>query len=399
MIPLSVMVTGKGTVSSRIKGRYGKGKPSTFTSILRPVIFWNITYKCNLKCQHCYINAGPDFKRPEISLEETLNIAQQIVEHHIPFVVFTGGEPLLSEKFWKTLEYFNNIGRPKSGVSTNGTIITPKIASRLKKLNVLYVGISLDSLDPEKHDKFRGMKGAWKAAVKGMKNSVNAGLPTGLRVTVTKDNIGEISSMIDFAADLGLQRVSIYLLDAIGRGAYIVGLIPNPGQLKGLVDELVGKAREYKDTIEILLVRMNFAGIYLANILSKSKEDFEEYLELIGAQGDCGRKTASIYPDGTVKPCQFIDYITIGDLRRQKLSEILTPQNPRLKPFLNIADHLRGSKCANCPFKQVCGGGSRNRAYVSSGDFWGDDPSCFIDPIKIWRRWYNGRMASTIHKP
>ncbi|MCE4625895.1 MAG: radical SAM protein [Desulfurococcales archaeon] len=387
MIPLSVMVTGRGTVSTRIKGRYHRGRPSRFTSVIRPVIFWNITYKCNLRCEHCYINAGPDITLPELSVGEVLNVARQIVDHGIPLVVFTGGEPLISEKFWRALEFFHSVGKPKTSVSTNGTLITPETALRLKELGVSYVGVSLDSLDEELHDKFRGVKGSWKAAVRGMKNSVAAGLPTGLRVTATRDNLDEIPRMIDFAADLGLERVSVYLLDTIGRGAQIAGQVPRGEELKRLIDSLIEKAREYDGVLEILLVRMNFAGIYVADVLSRSRDEFKEYLELLGAQGDCGRKTASIYPDGTVRPCQFIDYIIIGDLRRQELSEILRPDNPRLRPFLEVGDRLRGPKCSSCPFRDICGGGSRNRALVATGDFWGDDPACFIDPLRIWERW------------
>ena len=387
MIPLSVMVNGRGTVSTRIKGPYHRGRPSSFTTILRPVIFWNITYQCNLRCEHCYINAGPNPSKPELGVEETLSIARQIVEHRIPLVVFTGGEPLISEKFWRVLEYFSENGRPKTSVSTNGTLITIDAAERLRRLGVSYVGVSLDSLKPDVHDKFRGVKGAWRAAVNGMRNSVKAGIPTGLRVTVARFNIDEIPGMIDFAAELGLQRVSIYLLDTVGRGAGIVDQIPSPDQLRSLVDLLVEKAREYDGVLEILLVRMNFAGIYLADKLSRTSREFREYLELIGAQGDCGRKTASIYPDGTVRPCQFIDYFIIGDLRREPLARILSYDNPRLKPFLEVDKRLKGPKCSSCPFKKICGGGSRNRALVVNGDFWADDPACFIDPTSIKERW------------
>ncbi|MCE4617683.1 MAG: radical SAM protein [Desulfurococcales archaeon] len=387
MIPLSVMVTGKGTVSTRIKGRYHKGRPSRFTANLRPVVFWNITYKCNLYCEHCYIGASPNPGKPELSIDNVLRVAEEIIEQGIPLVVFTGGEPLISEKFWKVLEYFHRKGKPKTSVSTNGTLIDREVAEKLARLGVTYVGVSLDSLDPSIHDKFRGAKGAWEAAVRGMKNSVEAGLPTGLRVTVTRWNVDEVPQMIDFSADLGLQRVSIYLLDTVGRGKELVENLPTHQQMIELMEKLITKAREFEGVLEILLVRMNFAGIYLADKLSRSKKDFLEYLELIGAQGDCGKKTISIYPDGTVRPCQFIDYVVIGDLRRQKLSEILTLDNPHLRPFLDTASRLRGPKCSRCPFRKVCGGGSRNRALSVSGDFWGDDPSCFIDPNSLGVKW------------
>ena len=391
MIPLSVMVTGRGTVSTRIKGRYHRGRPSRFTSIVRPVVFWNVTYRCNLRCEHCYIRAGPDVRRPELSLEQALGVARQIIEQGIPLVVFTGGEPILSDKFWAALELFHAHGKPKTSVSTNGTLITRRTAARLKSLGVSYVGISLDSLDPETHDRFRGARGAWKAAVQGMRNSIAEGIPTGLRVTVSRFNLEEVPRMVDFAAELGLQRVSIYMLDTVGRGADIAGSLPSPDETRRLVDLLVEKAKQYEGALEILLVRINFAGIYLADRLSRSPEEFREYLDLIGHQGDCGRKTVSIYPDGTVRPCQFLEHIVVGDLRRQRLKEILSPENPRLRPFLEVHKHLRGPRCGRCPFREICGGGSRNRALVVGGDFWGDEPLCFLDPERVARKWgYRG---------
>ncbi|MEB2837369.1 MAG: radical SAM protein [Desulfurococcales archaeon] len=387
VVPLSVMVTGRGTVSTRIKGRYGPGRPSRFSSEYRPVVFWNITYKCNLRCEHCYIRAGPDVRLPELSVEEVLGVARQIVEHGIPLVVFTGGEPLVSEKFWRAAEYLAGRERPKLSLSTNGTLIDGEAAGRLKRLGFKYVGVSLDSLKPELHDKFRGVRGAWEAAVRGMRASVEAGIPTGLRVTATRRNIAEVPEMIDFAAKLGLSRVSVYLLDTIGRGEEVKGDVPSVEQVKWMVDRLIEKAREYEGVLEILLVRMNYAGIYVADRVAGSREEFLRLLELLQAQGDCGRKTVSIYPDGTVKPCQFIDYYTIGDLRRERLSDILSPRNPRLRPFLEMHRHLRGPRCSRCPFRRICGGGSRNRALVLEGDFWGDDPTCIVDPEGVAARW------------
>lgn len=379
MIPVSVLVTGKGTVSERIKGKYGRGRPSRFTSTLRPVVFWNITYKCNLRCEHCYISAGPDVERPELSEEEVVRVAREIADLGIPLVVFTGGEPLASRKFWLAAEELAGRRLPKLSLSTNGTLINPEVAGKLKKLGFSYVGISIDSLDPKVHDKFRGMEGAWAKAVEGVKASVEAGIPTGLRYTVTRWNIDEAPEVVDFAAKLGASRVSYYLLDTIGRGVAIKGDLPSHEQLRRFMHRITGKAREYAGVVEILLVRMNWAGIYLATMLAKDKDDLKQYLEAIQAQGDCGRKTVSIYPDGTVRPCQFIDYVIIGNLKEQRLSEILTPENPNLKPFLKVAKRLRGPKCSRCPFKEYCGGGSRNRALVLTGDFWGDDPTCIVD--------------------
>ncbi len=386
MIPVTVMVTGKATVSRRIKGSYGPGKPSRFTSTLRPVVFWNITYRCNLRCKHCYISALPNPDRLEAPEEVVLSVADEIVELGLPLVVFSGGEPILSPNFWKAAERMAGHDKPKLALSTNGTLITREVAERLRRLGFLYVGVSIDSADPAKHDEFRGVKGAFEAAVRGIRNAVEAGIDVGIRVTVTRGNIGEIEEILKLAEKLGARRVSIYVLDTVGRGRELVNLLPTPQQLKEFTDRLMELARIYADTMEILLVRANFAGIYIASKLAKTREEFLKYLELIEAQGDCGRKTISIYPDATVRPCQFLENIVIGDLRKQKLKDILNPDNPLLKPFLNMHQHLRGPKCSKCPFKRICGGGSRNRAYMVNGDFWGDDPLCFIDYKEVVAR-------------
>ena len=387
MIPVSVMVTGLGTVSTRIKGRYGKGAPSTFTTELRPVVFWNLTYACNLRCEHCYINAGPSPRPEELTTEEALRVAGELVEAGVPLVILSGGEPLLRRDFWQVSERLARSGRTKVALSTNGTLITRDVARRLADLGFSYVGVSLDSLVPRLHDKFRGVAGAFEAAVRGIDNAVAEGLSVGIRTTVTRWNYREAPQMVDFAHQHGAQRVSYYILDSIGRAANIRGDLPTREQLREFVDALVEKAREYAGKVEIEVVRANFVGIYLADRLSRSPEDFAEYIKLINAQGDCGRKTISIYPDGTVRPCQFIDEYVIGDLRRQSLRDILSYKNEALMTFVRLYEHLRGPRCGSCPFKLVCGGGSRGRARAATGDFWGDEPLCFIDPVEIAKRW------------
>ncbi len=382
MIPVTVMVAGRATVSARIKGRYGPGAPSRFASVLRPVVFWNITYSCNLRCSHCYIDAGAP--RPELDRDAVLSVARQLADHGVPLVVFTGGEPVLSKLFWAAAEELAGAG-PKLALSTNGTLLTREVVERLRRLGFAYVGVSLDSADPRRHDAFRGVPGAFEAAVRGIRNAVEAGLDVGVRITVTRDNMWEVEGVLELSRRLGVRRVSIYLLDTVGRGRELAKLLPTPAQLRSFVDRLMELARAYADDLEVLLVRANFAGVYIASRLARTREELLRYLELVEAQGDCGRKTVSIYPDGTVRPCQFLEAV-VGDLRRERLADVLDPSNPRLKPFLAVHERLRGPRCSRCPFRRVCGGGSRNRALVVSGDFWGDDPLCFVDYEEVARR-------------
>lgn len=397
MIPISVMVTGEGTVSSKIKGHYNKEKPSNFSNELRPVIFWNITYKCNLNCVHCYIDASSKSTKEELSREKLIEVANEIVNLQIPLVIFTGGEPLYRKEFWELSEILSNKKRPKLGLSSNGTLITEENARKLKELGYDYIGISLDSINSEYHDKFRGYEGAFSLTIKGIQNSIKYGIDVGIRTTVTKYNVLEIPKMIDFAAKIKAKRVSLYLLDTIGRAVNIVSDLPTKDQLIKLSKELIEKAKEYKTQLEIQLVRGNFIGIYVADQIANNKDDFIKYLKMIEAQGDCGRKTISIYPDGTVRPCQFIEDYIIGDLREQKLKDILNLSNKNLEKFVNLSENLRGERCSSCLFKKICGGGSRGRAKVVNKDFWGDEPLCFLDYNEIEKRWNLNDLHTIIY--
>ncbi len=387
MIPVTTMATGASTVSGRIKGHYCRDKPSRFTSFFRPVVFWNITYQCNLRCQHCYLRAMAKRSPYELSTEEARSLVEEMVDMGVPLLIISGGEPLTRRDLWEIVEPASRKGRPRLALSTNGTLIDKDTAIMLRDHGFTYVGVSIDSINPEWHDKFRGVPGAFEAALRGLKHLIDVGVDVGVRTTVTRYNIEEALRMVEWCVSHEIPRLCLYILDTVGRGEEIREWLPEPEQVKMLVDKLVPLAVKYTDKLEILLVRANFAGIYLADKLSKTRDEFIEYLSMLEAQGDCGRKTVSIYPDGSVKPCQFVDWVTLGNVREKRLREILVPDNPKLKPFLEIEKHLRGPRCSRCPFRRVCGGGSRGRARAIYNDEWGDEPLCFIDYQAIARKW------------
>jgi len=388
LIPVSVMVTGKATVSRIIKGEYGKGKPSRFTEVLRPIVFWNMTYQCNLHCLHCYIKAMGKQSPGELDTAEAQHLLKQMAAMKIPLVLFSGGEPLVRKDFWEIVRAVKGSPLPRLALSTNGTLIDENTAVKLKEHGFVYIGISIDSIRPEWHDEFRGVKGAFEAAVRGIENSVAVGLKVGIRTTLTRHNIEEIPDILAWCVENRVERVSLYLLDTVGRGEEIADWLPTREQLLWLANTLVEEAKKYAGKLEIQLVRSNFMGILIADMLSKTPEDFKQYLEMLEAQGDCGRKSVSIYPDGSVKPCQFVGWESIGNVRKAPLNTIVSFDNPKLKPYLEVHRHLRGSRCGKCPFRRICGGGSRSRARVLTGDPWGDDPLCPIEyPWKLAEKW------------
>ena len=258
MIPVSVLVTGKGTVSERITGRRGR-RPSSFSTPIRPIVFWNLTYNCNLYCLHCYINAAPG-RGGELGVGEKLRVAEMLWEHGIPHVVLSGGEPLVARGFWEVAGRIAELGRPTMSLSTNGTLIDGRVASRLADLGFRYVGVSIDSVRPEVHDRFRGARGAFDRAVRGVKALIDQGIPVGLRTTITRWNVREVPEIVDFTAKIGASRLALYVLDTVGRGVLVKEDLPSVEQLKWMLEVLVEKAREYEGVLEILLVRFNQGG-------------------------------------------------------------------------------------------------------------------------------------------
>ncbi|MFN3803575.1 MAG: radical SAM protein [Pyrobaculum sp.] len=375
MIPISVMAAGEGTTSFKVKGRFGVEKPSDFSTPFRPIVSWNITRRCNLKCVHCYIDAGVE-AAGELSTGEALDVVNQMAEIGVPLILFTGGEPLARRDLFEIAQYARDRGI-KLVLSTNGTLITPEAARRLKETGFVYVGVSLDSVREEFHDQFRGAPGSFSAAIAGIKNALDVGLDVGLRFVITAKNIHEVGEYIDFAASLGVKRVTFYHLSAAGRAQRLSDeWWYTPGQYRGFMETLISKARDYKGRLEIETTLAPYDGIYMALTVGGGDE---RYLKFVESMGGCGRKIISIYPNGDVYPCQFIDFYKLGNVRERRLKEILTGE--KLEVFINTEKYLRGPKCSACRFKRYCKGGDRARAYYLTGDMFGDDPQCPIPTL------------------
>jgi len=191
-----------------------------FSAQSRPVVMWNLTQRCNLACKHCYMDASQDEAKAEMSLEEGVRLVDELAALRVPILIFTGGEPLLSRNFYALAFHARDVGL-RTVISTNGTLITPEAARLLAEAKIGYVGVSLDSASAERHDAFRGMAGAHARALDGLRNARDAGLKTGLRITLTRDNWQDVPALLNLALEQGIPRFCLYHLVPTGRGAEI----------------------------------------------------------------------------------------------------------------------------------------------------------------------------------
>jgi radical SAM protein with 4Fe4S-binding SPASM domain len=396
MIRFTRLLHGKGTVSQAIKHRLSAPRDAptevlAFTETRRPVIFWNITNKCNLTCTHCYISAGPNEEREnELSLEEGKSFIDDVAEMGVPLLLFTGGEPLTRKDFWALAEYAK-VKKLRTVISTNGTLITNEVALLLKETGIQYVGVSLDGSDPVTHDMIRGQKGAFQGAIEGLKNCVEIGLRCGIRVTAHKSNYKEIPELIDLTLNLGVPRFCLYWLVPSGRGIdrYLENQL-NELEIEETLDVLYDRANELDPAkIEILSVDAPQDGVYLLKRMKdENHPEYENAYKLLNMTGDscsAGDRVANVDPVGNVYPCQFsqrLDY-RVGSLRDTKFSVMWNDQrNEILNRFRAKKDNLKGI-CSRCANMNACGGGCRIRGLNQRNDIWAEDSLCPYDRISL----------------
>ena len=208
----------------------------TTSSFARPyVISWNLTYRCNLACEHCYLDAGPKplvgtdnfADRSELGTEECFRVIDEIAAFAPEcLTILTGGEPLLRRDI---LEIVQRAAERELWVvvGTNGVRITENVARRLAEAGARGLSLSLDALDPERHDRFRNVRGAWQNTVEGAEILNRTGLPFIVQTTAGSHNLGELEAIADYAHDRLAARVwNLYFLVPTGRGQFVSDMTP-----------------------------------------------------------------------------------------------------------------------------------------------------------------------------
>jgi Fe-coproporphyrin III synthase len=349
-----------------------------FSAQTKPVVMWNLTQRCNLACQHCYMDASR-MVSDEMSLEEGMHVVDDLAELKVPILIFTGGEPLLSRNFYPLAFHAREVGL-RTVISTNGTLITPEVARLLAEAKIRYVGVSLDSSSPQRHDAFRGVVGAYDRALQGLKNARNAGLKTGLRITLTRDNWQDVPALLNLALEEDIPRFCLYHLVPTGRGAGIADRDVTPEQRRSVIRLLAEAAEELKGKdIEILTTDSPMDGAYLLELL-KGDPRRDHVRELLTNAGGCstGVKVANINHRGDVHPCHFMPHVVVGNVRERSFRDIwIDNPSPELQSLRNIKSSLKGA-CGKCDYLDLCGG-CRQKAYYFNGDLLAEDPTCIIE--------------------
>ena len=322
------------------------------------IVSWNTTNACNMYCAHCYRDAGCRAEE-ELNTDEAKKLLREIARAGFKIMIFSGGEPLIRPDIFELVQYASDLHLiPVFG--TNGTLITPETAAKLKQAGARGMGISLDSLDKEKHDRFRSFPGGWDGAVQGMKNCREAGIPFQIHMTVMDWNQAEIEDMVDFAVDLGAKAVHFFFLVPTGRA-------------KTIAEESL-RAEQYESVLTRIMKKQEEVGIELKPTCAPQFLRIADQLGLASRfHRGClaGLSYCIISPRGKVQPCAYLK-MELGDVHETPFDEIWKSNEVLQK--LRTLDYSGG--CGTCRYKGVCGGCRARAACYHDGDYMSEEPWC-----------------------
>ena len=391
MIGISKLYCGSVEASDPL--RYGRksGKlPShllQFSKDKKPVVVWNCTQRCNLKCVHCYSNSKNINYDGELTTVEAKSMIDDLAKFKSPVILFSGGEPLMRPDLFELIEHAVKVGL-RAVISTNGTLITKKIAARLKKFGLSYVGVSLDGLT-DVNDKFRGYEGAFNKALTGIKNCRAEGIKVGLRFTINKRNYMEVGPIFDLLAKENVPRICFYHLVYSGRGSKLIEEDLNHSQTREVVDLIIdrtSKLHKAGNLVEVLTVDNHADGVYLyLRLLKEDPERAKNVLQLLKMNGgnSTGIGIGCISWDGAVHADQFFRHYSFGNVKDRPFSEIWQDLNDDLMLRLKDRKQYLTGRCSKCKFLDICNGNFRVRAEAKTGDLWAPDPACYLTDEEI----------------
>ncbi len=382
-----------GTVEASDPLRYGRSSaklPShllQFSADKKPVVVWNMGRRCNLGCVHCYSQSQDREYTGELSTEEGKALIEDLAGFGSPVILFSGGEPMLRADLFTLAALARDRGM-RAVISTNGTLITKQAAKKLQRIGLSYVGVSLDGME-ETNDRFRGVSGAFQAALAGIRNCQDTGMKVGLRFTMNRRNAVDVPAIFDLLERENIPRVCFYHLVYAGRGSRLVKEDLDRGETRKIIDIIIDRTRDLHDRgkpVEVLTVDNHADGPYLyLRMLREGSPRAAEVLDLLRMNGgnSSGVGIGCVSWDGSVHADQFWRHYSFGNVRQRPFSQIWTDTSePLMGRLKEKKKHLRG-RCSSCVWLDVCSGNFRVRAEAVTGDLWAPDPACYLTDEEV----------------
>lgn len=355
---------------------------------LRPVVIWNLTRRCNLKCRHCYAVAADHAFPGELTTEEAIGVLDDLAAYGIPALILSGGEPL------SRADTLDIARRAKAhglytALSSNGTPIRDGMADAVAAIGFDYVGISLDGVG-RTNDWFRGQNGAFDAALEGIRQCKARGIKVGLRYTMTTENAGELPELLDLAQAEGVEKFYLSHLVYAGRGNKHRSDDTNFEVTRANVELLMDRAWRAVlegEKLEVVTGNNDADAVYFLHWAAKrfpasSVAHVREHLEAWGGNSSgCG--VANIDTQGVVHPDTYWSDYSLDSVRKRPFSAIWEDLSDPVLAGLRKRPRTLKGRCGACAYRAVCGGNTRIRALQLTGDPWEADPACYLSNAEI----------------
>ncbi len=337
------------------------------SEFLPHVVAWNLTRRCNLRCSHCYISAGPfETTESELTTAESLRVIDELVAvNPSPMLILSGGEPLVRDDLAEIASYASGRGATVV-VGTNGTTLSEPRVAMLAGAGVSGVAVSVDSLDAGTHDHFRGGAHALERTQEALGRLREHRIDFVVQTTATPQNAAEIPKLLEWAAAEGAVCFNLYFLVPTGRGVDLVDL--EPRRIETLLAELAAAESRYRGT---MMVRAKCAPHFMRHVHA---QDNDSPVLSYRTRCPCGIDYCRITPDGKLTPCPYMP-TEAGDLRRQSFGEIWSGS----RVLADLRERKLRGRCGSCEYRLVCGG-CRARALATRGDYLAEDPGCVYEP-------------------
>ena len=341
------------------------------------LVAWEMTRSCNLNCVHCRAAAERGPYPGELETGKCLEILEQIAQVGQPIVILTGGEPLLREDVFELAQHGTRLGL-RMVMATNGTLVTPEIAERMKSSGIKRVSVSIDGASAEEHDQFRKVPGAFDASLESIEWLKKAGIEFQINTTVTRHNVHQIQDILDLAVKLGAVAHHIFLLVPTGRAKEMVNQ-----EIDALeYEKLLRWFYEMRNQVPLHL-KATCAPHYYRILRQEAhargeKVNFDTYgLDAVTRGCLGGTSFCFIAHDGIVQPCGYLE-LNSGDLKKSSFGEVWRDSQifKRLRDFSAYE-----GKCGRCEYMKFCGG-CRARAYEDTGNYMAEEPLCIYQPSK-----------------
>ena len=354
---------------------------------VKPVVIWNLTRRCNLRCRHCYTTSADVPFPGELSHDQAMGVLDDLSAFRIPALILSGGEPLSRFDFFELAERARALDFRHLSLSTNGTRVAEHV-DRIASLGFDYVGISLDGIGAV-NDWFRGVEGAFDEALAGVRACKAKGIKVGLRFTITEDNAHTLTDMLDLCESEGVDKFYLSHLVYAGRGDKNRGEDTAHARTRAAMDIVIDRAWDAVEAgrpLEIVTGNNDADAVWFlrwaeARFAPEKVAHLRAHLEAWGGNSS-GLGVANIDPQGKVHPDTYWSDYTVGSVKETPFSTLWTGDDPMLATLRQRPRPLKG-RCGACAFQSVCGGNTRIRALQVTGDPWAEDPACYLSNAEI----------------